>query len=95
MFHKFSALAFLLFFTACSAEPPAGREATVQFRRGDSLGGGGGLPVGPEASSINGAKLSLSGQINKVGKEWIVLDSEGSEIWIPIGSILLIEYSNK
>lgn len=98
MRHQILALALIPFLSACSEKrpaaenPPTGREATIQFRRGDGLGGGGDLPVNPTAHAINGGKVSLSGKIIKIEGDWVVVEVAREEIWIPKASILLIQY---
>jgi hypothetical protein len=98
---KLLALVIIPFLSACSEKPPAsenpptGKEATIQFRRGDSLGGGGNLPTGPTVNSTNGAAVSLSGKIIKIEGDWVVVEVGQEEIWIPKSSILLIQYAKQ
>ena len=73
--------------------PYTGRTCTVQFRRGDALGGAGSLPVSPLTSNINGADTAISGKIRRVTEEWIVMDrANGTEIWIPKSAVLLVQF---
>jgi hypothetical protein len=66
-----------------------GTMCTVQFRRGDALGGAAPLPVGPQSDSINGADVSVAGKLTAVDEKWIVLDDK---TWIPRSSVLLIQF---
>jgi hypothetical protein len=95
MRHQLLALALIPLLSACSGNPPGGKEATIQFRRGDSLGGGGNLPVSPTTNSINGATVSLSGKIIKIEADWVVVETKQEEIWIPKSAILLIQYAKQ
>lgn len=76
------------------AQPPVGKECTVQFRRGDALGGAGNLPVNPTTGSINGAEVALSGILRTITSEWISLETQQHQtLWIPKESVLLIQTS--
>jgi hypothetical protein len=66
-----------------------GTTCSVQFRRGDALGGAAPLPVSPTTGSINGAEVVISGKLTGVDRDWVVLDGK---TWIPKSSILLIQF---
>ena len=69
-----------------------GQNCTVQFRRGDVLGAGGGLPVPPTTGAINGAEVSVSGKLRSVSGNWIAVESGGTEYCIPHEAILLVQF---
>ena len=69
-----------------------GRPCTVQFRRGDGLGAGGGLPVSPTTGSINGAEVSLNGKLAEFDDGWVTIATANAEHVIPRESILLISF---
>lgn len=73
------------------ANPPLGKNVTVQFRR-DALGAAASSPVPPFSGMHNGAETSVSGKLKNVTPEWIVLDRNGSETWVPKTAILLLHY---
>ena|SRR5687768_17171768 len=73
------------------ATPPLGKNCTIQFRR-DALGSGAGSPVPPLTSLHNGADVSLNGKLKNITPEWIVLDRNGTELWIPKSTVLLLQY---
>ena len=95
------ALVFAVVCTGCdrmnsgvgNAEAPAlqtGKACTVQFRR-DALGAAANLPVSPTTHSINGAETCVMGTLKRATAEWVVIEKNAKEIWIPKSVILLIE----
>jgi hypothetical protein len=69
-----------------------GKRCRVQFRRGDGLGSGANLPVSPTTGEINGAEVSVIGQLRAVSSDWIALESDKREYYIPRASILLVQF---
>ena len=74
-----------------TSEPPIGKVCTVQFRRGDALGSGANLPLSPFTNGINGAETSVVGKLRNATDQWIVVERDGSNVWIPKSAILLIQ----
>jgi len=85
-----------------TVDPKPGTFCTVQFRR-DALGGAANLPVSPTTTNINGATVSLQGELIAVSHDAILLDQvndhyivsdvpQMKRFWIPRSSILSIEY---
>ena len=72
-----------------SLRAKVGTPCTIEFRRGDALGGAGSVPVPPQTDSINGAMVSISGKLTAIDADWVVLDGK---VWVPRSSILLIEF---
>lgn len=70
-----------------------GQNCTVQFRRGDGLGGGGNVPIPPTTNAMNGAEVSVGGKLQAVEGNWIVVGVDKQEYYIPRESILLIQFS--
>ena len=79
-----------------------GTICTVQFRR-DALGTAKDLPVSPTTNSINGAIVSMRGELIAINHDVILLDQVNNHyivndvpqmkrFWIPKSSILSIEY---
>lgn len=84
--------------SACArpAEPavaplPLGERCTVQLRR-DALGAGADLPVPPTTNSINGADVSISGELVRADQDWLVLRGEGKDRWIARHAVLFVEF---
>jgi hypothetical protein len=74
------------------AYPPAGSYVVVQFRR-DYLGLASDKPTTPMGEGVN-LTLGSSGTLKRINEEFVVLgvDNEPSrELWIPRGSILLLD----
>ena len=72
-----------------------GKNVTVQFDR-NALGAAHNLPINPLTGSINGAEVSISGKVEKIDEEWIVLSAKSAMdnntvLYIPIKSILLVQ----
>jgi len=71
--------------------PPVGKSCSIQFRR-DALGSGASGPSSPLAGDINGANVAISGTLKSSNGEWVVLDVQGRETWVPKAVILLIQF---
>jgi len=71
--------------------PPVGKSCSIQFRR-DALGSGASGPSSPLAGNINGADVAISGTLKSSNGEWVVLDVQGRETWVPKAVILLIQF---
>lgn len=84
---------FLLSGCSQPTQPPTKKNVKVQFRR-DALGGAHTLPISPNTDSINGAQVSLSGKLLTVNDEWIVLEHNKRNHWIPRDAVLLIRMEN-
>jgi hypothetical protein len=86
-----SLLTLLIVFTGCDrpSQPPTGANVIVQFRR-DALGSANARPISPTTGSMNGARVFLGGKLLTVNEEWIVLEHEKQEHWIPKDVVLLI-----
>lgn len=76
---------------AVHPSPPVGKSCSIQFRR-DVLGSGASGPSSPLAGNINGADVAISGTLKSSNGEWVVLDVQGIETWVPKGVILLIQF---
>ncbi len=86
------ALPACLLVSGCGGGPPTGKEVTVQFRR-DALGSGQ-MAIPPTTDRMNGARVSLRGNLKSVSEEWLLLDINGRRHWISRDSVLLIRLEN-
>ena len=89
-----AALLSSIFLSACDHnEAPSlevGKFCTIQFRR-DALGAAAVNPVPPMTDSYNGADTNIQGKLKRTTKDWIVIEHNGGEIWIPKSVVLLIK----
>ncbi len=70
--------------------PRAGAPCKVQFRR-DALGTHRNLPISPMTDGIDGAEVSVNGQFKSMSKDWIVVQDNNGDIWIPRATVLLFK----
>jgi len=70
---------------------PPGKSCSIQFRR-DALGSGASGPSSPLAGNIDGAEVAISGTLKSSNDEWVILDVQGRETWVPKAVILLIQF---
>jgi hypothetical protein len=84
-------ITYICFTSAILLAGCATRPCVVQFR-GDALGLAGTAPMPPMTDSINGAATSISGTLKCHSGNWVVIEHNGTEVWIPKTAILLIHY---
>ncbi len=70
--------------------PRAGAVCSVQFRR-DALGANRNLPISPMTDRIDGAEVSVTGKFKSMSEDWIVVQDNTGDIWIPRGMVLLFK----
>ena len=68
-----------------------GDSCKVQLRR-DMLGAETTLPIPPTTDVYNGASVSLSGILEDVGHNGLVLRHDGRDLWIPMEAVLLVDF---
>ena len=64
-------------------------QVTVQFRR-DALGASHALPISPTVDSMNGANVTLKGELLAVNKNWVVVQDDTKTHWIARPTVLLL-----
>lgn len=79
---------------AAAAAPPTGHACRVHFRR-DAMGLSGGVPLGVGQGSIAGRAVEMSGTIEQVTEDWLVLRTGETRWWIPRSVILAIELTDE
>ena len=72
---------------------PLGANVTVQFRR-NLLTGASEFLVSPTTTVQNGSSVSISGVLEGVSEEWIVVSNGGSDHWVPRETVLLVIVRN-
>jgi hypothetical protein len=70
--------------------PRVGAPCKVQFRR-DTLGGSSKSPLGPMVDGVDGATVSLNAKFKAMSKDWIVVQDESGDVWIPRSTVLLFK----
>lgn len=65
-----------------------GKNGKVQFKR-DMLGASADLPIPPMTDGINGASVSISGKFVHISDQWVVLESQQVQTWVPRENVLL------
>ena len=68
-----------------------GERCTVQLRR-DALGAGSELPVPPTTSSINGADVTVVGELLTYDTDGLLLGTPEGQLWVPAQSVLLVSF---
>lgn len=72
---------------------PLGANVTLQFRR-NLLTGASEYLVSPTTTVQNGSSVSISGILEGVSEEWIVVSNGGSDHWVPRETVLLVIVRN-
>lgn len=68
-----------------------GERCTVQLRR-DALGAGADLPVPPTTSMINGAEVTVAGELLTYDTDGLMITTPEGQLWIPAASVLLVSF---
>jgi len=74
--------------------PEVGSYCVIQFRR-DFLGASADMPVTATQSIVGEAEVGVGGTLRKMTAEWIVIESQGRDLWIPRASILYMDVTKK
>jgi len=78
--------------TAADSSIPSGeRPCTVQFRP-DALGAAAGSPASPRTASMNGVDTTVQCTFKSTREDWVVVEREHKEVWIPKHVVLLIRF---
>jgi hypothetical protein len=71
--------------------PPAGRRCRVHLRR-EAMGVAGQAPYPLSGNNLATDRASIVGTLERVGRDWIVLRGERSTFWLPVASVLAVEF---
>ena len=77
-----------------TVRPPAGRACKVHLRR-EALGIAGQMPYALRGNNIAADRVQVSGTLERVGSDWLVLRSDRSTYWIPRDAVLAVEFEEK
>jgi hypothetical protein len=91
----------LIVFAAChkrptpkpiaEALPPIGKTCTVQLRR-DAMGAAAPVPIPPLSANHNGVDTCVTGKLKMINADWVVIDRNGADLWVPKSSVLLVQF---
>src|SRR5688572_25482463 len=76
---------------ADEVRPPAGRRCRVHLRR-EALGIAGQAPYPITGNNIAADRAAVTGTLERVGRDWLVLRGERSTYWIPRDAVLALEF---
>ena len=71
--------------------PPAGRRCRVHLRR-DGLGVANAAPYPLSGNAIATERAQITGTLERVGRDWLVLRGEKSTYWVPRETVLAVEF---
>ena len=79
--------------SSAGVQPQLGSNVVVQFRR-DYLGAADSDgPVSATAGNVNGTEVAVAGKLVRVSDEWVVIESQGRELWVPKSAVLYLDVS--
>ena len=74
--------------------PPAGRRCRVHLRR-EAMGVAGQAPYPMSGNNLAADRVLLSGTLERVGRDWLVLRGERSTYWVPRDVVLAVEFADE
>ena len=77
--------------TVDEVRPPAGRRCRVHLRR-EAMGVAGQAPYPMSGNNLAADRVLLSGTLERVGRDWLVLRGERSTYWVPREVVLAVEF---
>jgi len=76
------------------ARPPAGRRCRVHLRR-EAMGVAGQAPYPISGNNLATDRASIVGTLERVGRDWILVRGERSSFWVPVDSVLAVEFAEQ
>jgi hypothetical protein len=74
--------------------PPAGRRCRVHLRR-EAMGVAGQAPYAISGNNLATDRASIVGMLERVGRDWIVVRGDRSTLWLPVDSVLAVEFAEQ
>jgi hypothetical protein len=75
--------------------PPAGRVCRIHLRR-EALGVAGQVPYAlGGGNNISADRVQVTGTLERVGRDWLVLRTDRSTYWIPRDVVLAVEFADE
>ena len=76
-----------------AVRPPAGRRCRVHLRR-EALGVAGQAPYPLSGNNLATERAQLTGTLERVGHDWLVVRGDRSTYWVPREAVLAIEFAD-
>ena len=77
--------------TQDDVRPPAGRRCRLHLRR-EAMGVAGQQPYPISGNNIAADRAAITGTLERVGRDWLVLRGERSTYWVPRETVLALEF---
>ena len=77
-----------------TVRPPAGRRCRVHFRR-EAMGVAGPSPYPLTGNSLATDRVQITGTLERVGRDWLVVKGERSTYWVPREAVLAVEFAEQ
>jgi hypothetical protein len=74
--------------------PPAGRRCRVHFRR-EAMGVAGQAPYPLSGNNLATDRAQVTGTLERVGRDWLVVRGDRSTYWIPREAVLAVEFAEQ
>jgi hypothetical protein len=74
--------------------PPAGRRCRVHFRR-EAMGVAGQAPYPLSGNNLATDRAQVTGTLERVGRDWLVIRGERSTYWVPREAVLAVEFADQ
>ena len=71
--------------------PPAGRRVRLHLRR-EALGVAGQAPYPLSGNNLAADRASITGTLERVGRDWLLVRGDRSTWWVPREAVLAIEF---
>ena len=79
---------------ADEVRPPAGRRCRVHLRR-EAMGVAGQAPYPMSGNNLAADRVLLSGTLERVGRDWLVVRGDRSTYWVPREAVLAVEFTDE
>jgi hypothetical protein len=74
-----------------AVRPPAGRRCRLHLRR-EAVGVAGQVPYPITGNNLAADRAQLTGTLERVGRDWLVIRGERSTYWVPREAVLAVEF---
>jgi hypothetical protein len=74
--------------------PPAGHRCRVHLRR-EALGVAGQAPYPLTGNNLATDRAQITGTLERVGKDWLVVRGDRSTYWVPREAVLAVEFADQ